>query len=503
MSQLRFVVSLVGLALPLACSPVEPQEPAVGEAAAAAAVDPAPPQVRELEPIDAPRAESFDRLRSTGRDPGPRGATAGSEDWPGFLGPRRDGRCAETGLTFDWPAGGPPLLWAMERGEGYAAPAIAAGRLVYTHRMGGDVHIECLEPETGRRFWAFTYPITYRGRYIRDSGPRATAQIDGEWVYVHGVEGQLHCLELTTGRVRWRRDLKADFGLQDEFFGVVGSPLISGDDLVINLGAREGPTVAAFDKHTGRLRWGAGDTWGTGCPSPVRARVGGAERLLVLTGGVSRPPVGGLLVLDLDGAITGRYPFRSRVFESVNGATPVVAGDDLVFLTSAYGVGSAGLRVGDDGSIEELWKQRRPAIEFANPIVAPNGKVYLVDGVRDRFGAVLCMDPTTGERLSRTEVAWEEGPEGDVRDVSLGAGSLLWVQGGFLALGDNGGLCRLELADDPGAELRLGARAALFWAGETWTPLVVHRGLLYVCQNAPDRESGAPRRLLCYDLRGG
>ena len=49
----------------------------------------------------------------------------------------------------------------------------------------------------------------------------------------------------------------------------------------------------------------------------------------------------------------------------------------------------------------------------------------------------------------------------------------------------------------------MAARAWLFGASQSWTPLVLSRGLLYVCQNNRERfGEGRPRRLLCYDLRG-
>ena len=49
----------------------------------------------------------------------------------------------------------------------------------------------------------------------------------------------------------------------------------------------------------------------------------GRERLFVLAGGDSRPPIGGLLMLDpRTGALDFRYPFRSRRYESVMGAIP-------------------------------------------------------------------------------------------------------------------------------------------------------------------------------------
>ena len=55
--------------------------------------------------------------------PKPLAADAVTEDWPGFLGPRRDGTSRETKLFKSFGNGGPKLVWEMSRGSGYAAPA--------------------------------------------------------------------------------------------------------------------------------------------------------------------------------------------------------------------------------------------------------------------------------------------------------------------------------------------------------------------------------------------
>ena len=54
---------------------------------------------------------------------------AETKDWPGFLGPHRNGKSDERGLPKAWPASGPPVVWQFPMGNGYAAPAIADGRV--------------------------------------------------------------------------------------------------------------------------------------------------------------------------------------------------------------------------------------------------------------------------------------------------------------------------------------------------------------------------------------
>jgi len=462
--------------------------------------DPAPPVVHELPAMAAPEAKATEELRFE-RAPKPLASDAVTEDWPTFRGPRRDGHTRETHLATSWPAEGPPLVWELHAGRGFSSPAVAEGRLVFTHRQGNEIHVDCLEPETGRRFWRHSIPCEYKDRYISNAGPRSTPSIADGFVFVHAVEGELVCLELATGRVRWERDTRKEFGLPLDFFGVVSSPLVVGELLIQNLGT-PGPCVAAFELETGKLAWGAGPEWGPSCASPVLGRAGGRERLFVLAGGESRPPTGGLVVLDpASGRVEHEYPFRSSLHESVTGSSPVLAGE-RVFLSASYGTGSACVEAKEDGSFRELWTNRHIGLQFSSAIYE-QGVLYLVDGVADRAGALVALDPASGEELSRTELVWEEkvdkGGKSVEQSFTVGEGSLLFADGKLLCLGDNGHLLWLG-ASRSGAKVL--ARAWLFGANESWTPPVVVRGLLYVRQTKGERFGDAPPRLMCYDLRG-
>ena len=132
-----------------------------------------------------------------------------------------------------------------------------------------------------------------------------------------------------------------------------------------------------------------------------------------------------------------------------------------------------------------------------------DGHLYAVDGIRDRAGAIVCIDPATGEELARTDLDWEDTvsmPGGGERRLpaSIGNGCLIHADGGFFCLGDQGHLLSLSCSPQ-GA--RVLARASLFHANMTWTPPVLSHGLLYVCQNQRDRYADRPQRLLCFDLR--
>ena len=62
-----------------------------------------------------------------------------AEDWPQFLGPRRDGSYQGKALPA-WPAAGPQQLWQTSVGAGFAGPAVADGKLIRHAHTAMDLH---------------------------------------------------------------------------------------------------------------------------------------------------------------------------------------------------------------------------------------------------------------------------------------------------------------------------------------------------------------------------
>jgi outer membrane protein assembly factor BamB len=109
----------------------------------------------------------------------------------------------------------------------------------------------------------------------------------------------------------------------------------------------------------------------------------------------------------------------------------------------------------------------------------------------------------TGKVMWRTVPEWQETVtvNGSSRTIPMSTyrGTLLYVDGKFLCIGETGSLLWLDLSPKGYKEL---ARTQLFLARETWSSPVLSRGLLYISQHSRDFASNAPPRLLCYDLRG-
>ena len=432
------------------------------------------------------------------RKPKPLAKDAVTHDWTTFLGPTHNAVSTETRLSRALP---PPLIWEFPKGTSYASPAIARDRLVFVHRAGDEEIVECLHPETGARHWNFRYPTDFEDRYGYNNGPRSSAVIDGDRTYTTGAQGQLHCLDLQSGKLVWKRNIAAEYRVPQDFFGTASTPLIEAKLLIHNVGAPGGPCVVALDKMTGREVWRAGNEWGPSYASPIPAVVHGKRRIFVFAGGESTPPTGGLMSIDpASGRVDFSFPWRSRSYESVNASCPVIF-DNNVFISASYRTGGALLEIRPDFTHRVAWTTQDFGLHWNTPIYR-DGFLYGFDGRNEPDASLACIDAATGKAVWRATPEWNETftVGGTRRQQLLGAyrGSLLAVDGQFLCLGEMGHLVWMDLTPKGYKEI---SHAWLFAARESWALPVLSRGLLYVVQNTRDVVSGVGPRLLCYDLR--
>lgn len=440
------------------------------------------------------------------RTPSPLSPDAVTTGWPGFLGPLNRPVTPERPLRREFPESGPPLVWEYPRGSGYASPAIAGERVILFHRVDDQERIDCLHAETGRVIWRHSVPVQYTDDFGYSNGPRAGPVIEGDLVYTFGVASRLTCLRLEDGSVVWEVDCASKYGVPQYFFGSGSSPLVHGDLLILNAGGSENRCVIAFDRRTGEEKWITRHEWGQSYASPIAAPLHGRERILVFAGGKSRPATGGLLSLDpATGVADDVFPWRAQRYSSVNASTPVLCGENRVFISQAYvdrgspHNGGAMLTIGTDGAFRTVWTAPEFGCHWMTPVYH-DGFLYAFSGEKEQQCDLVCYDAATGALKWKERMIWEYRlPDSRTIRMSPWRGSLLHADGRFLCLGEWGTLCWLDLSPDGP---RRGSTAQLFVARETWTLPAISRGLLYVCQNEADLISGLPPRLLCYDLRG-
>jgi len=436
---------------------------------------------------------------------GPLAAGARAGDWPRFLGLEDRPVSAETKLNHELPAGGPPLVWECEKGESYASPAIVGERLLLFHNTGGKETLDCLEAATGKRWWRESYAVDYRDDFGYGSGPRAAPVVSGGKVVTFGVASRLVCRELETGKLLWEHDCEKEYEVPKYFFGSGATPLVVDGLVVVNLGGGGERCVAAFDLGSGALKWTTKHEWGQSYASPIPWEVRGKKRVLVFAGGKSEPSTGGLLNIDPATGVTDEpFFWRARRYPSVNAASPVVCGPGRVFITHAYVDrdspcnGGVMLEAGPDMKFAAVWKAEDFRAHWTTPVYH-EGHLYGFSGEKDRQCELVCHAASDGARKWARRFDFPlKYPTGEEIPVGLFRGSLLRVDGSFLCLGEWGTLCWLDLKPE-GAKVE--SSAQLFVATQSWTLPALSRGLLYVSQNEPDRQTGKPSRLLCYDLR--
>jgi outer membrane protein assembly factor BamB len=425
-------------------------------------------------------------LDALGQTPGrevdaPAGPTG--VDWPRFLGPERNGKSPETGILTDWGPCGPPIVWHRRLGTGYGIGVAAGGRFFQFDRHGDEARLTCLDSRTGEPLWEFQHPTDYVDLLGYNDGPRSSPVVDDGRVYLFGADGMLLCVDAEAGRPVWKVDTAERFGVVQNFFGVGSTPIVEGELLIVMVGGSppdsrdagrydldrvvgNGTGVVAFDKRTGEVRYAVTDEL-AGYATPQLATIGGRRWCFAFARG-------GLVGFEpATGKVDFHYPWRARLRDSVNAATPVVVGDE-VLISETYGPGSSLLRV-EPGGYEIIWRDppgRYKAMQTHwNTPIHHEGYLYGSSGRYANNAELRCIEWKSGK------IMWSE--------PGLRRASLLYVDGHFVCLSEDGLLRLVKATQERYVEV---ARAVVREHPEgpplvkppAWAAPILSHGLLYV-----------------------
>jgi outer membrane protein assembly factor BamB len=392
---------------------------------------------------------------------------ASGADWPQWRGPHRDGLSPETGLSAQWPARGPALVWkAQGIGAGYSGVAVVDGH-VFTMGDATDVSfVYALNEATGKQVWAARVGKTGGGQGY--PGPRCTPTVDGDVVFALGQFGDLVCLEAATGKERWRKNLQSDFaGAMMSSWGYAESPLVDGDKVICTPGGPRG-TMVALNKNTGEEIWRSkGLKEHAAYCSAIAAEIGGKRQYIQMTDA----SVFG--VAADDGKVLWRAP---RPGQTAVIPTPVVD-EDYVYVTSGYGAGCNLFQITSAGG------QFKATQVYANHVMSNHhgGIVRVGDyiyGYSDGNGWV-CQD------LKTSRSVWAEKRK-------LGKGSITYADGHFYLRGEDTGLVALIAASPDGYKESGRLQQPNRSDQKAWPHPVIAQGNLYL------RDQDV---LLCYKLK--
>jgi len=436
-------------------------------------------------------------------------AVAGSSpaaDWPQWQGPNRDGKSGDTGLLKQWPQGGPPLAWRIDRlGGGDGGPAIAAGRIFLMSNRGDEEVVWALSEKDGSEIWVTPLGPAFQQRASQGKeGPGCTPTVDGERLYVEGLAGNVVCLQVADGRIVWRRSLTEDFGGRVPMWSYRESPLVDGDKVIVTPGGADAMLVA-LNKLTGETIWKAklpdnpvsesetpgGSGGGRGGPGGRRGGFGGGAGAAYASA----------IAIDFDGqrqyvqltantlvavaASDGKFLWRYDKPANRMGinCTTAIFHDGMVFASSAYGAGAGLVKLSKDGDGAVKAEEVYATTDMQNHhggMILHDGYLYGASGGNEG-GALVCLDFQTGE------VLWDQRAAVGRR----AKGSLALADGLLYYRMEDGTMCLIE--PNPTQYVERGRfeqpdRTRL----PAWSHPVIANGKLYV------RDQDV---LFCYDVK--
>ncbi len=349
-----------------------------------------------------------------------------AQDWPQWRGPNRDGHSKETGLLKEWPEGGPKLVWQVnDLGSGYSTPSVSDGRIYLMTNSGlEDEFVKALDVKDGRTLWAVRIgKVGNPDQQPNFPAARSTPTVDGAHVYALGSDGDLVCLESTTGKVQWRKSLRSDFNGVPGTWAYAESPLVDGDVLVCTPGGKDA-TIVALNKRSGEVIWKSaipgGDT--AGYASLIIATVDNVKQYIAYT-------ANGLVGVD---AKSGKFLWR---YDRTKGAlgmsiqTPVARGGYVYAGASRVGGAAILLRALQGGiTAQEVYFDSKLPTAIGGTVIVGD---YLYGCGQS---TLMCVEYKTGQ------IKWNER--------SIAPGSLCYADGMLYMHGEGGDVALIEASPE-------------------------------------------------------
>ncbi len=378
--------------------------------------------------------------------------------WPGFRGPNGDGMAPESsGLLKAWPPTGPRALWSVELGEGYAGPAVRAGRIYlmdYDREKKQDA-LRCLSLADGKEIWRYTYPNPVK----RNHGmSRTVPTVTEKYVIAMGPKCHVLCLDAATGELRWGLDLARQFGATVPPWYAGQCPLVDNGTVILAPGGPKA-LLLAVDLETGKTVWQSENPkgWKMTHSSVVPMEWGG-RRMYVYCANL-----GVVGVSAKDGAIL--WDTTDWKISIATIPSPVVLPEGKLFLSGGYDAGSLMMQLREESGrwAAKILFRLGPDV-FGATQHSPIFHGQHLFGVRPD-GRFVCLDLTG-------KVVWASDA-----GHSFGLGSFLMAGEAIFALNDSG---RLSLIETDSSKFRPLAQAQVLNGRESWGPMALAGGRLLV-----------------------
>ncbi|MEI7492142.1 MAG: PQQ-binding-like beta-propeller repeat protein [Bacteroidota bacterium] len=306
-----------------------------------------------------------------------------------WRGADRKGIYHENNILNFWPPEGPVLQWANEDiGNGYGSPVIHENQIFLAGEIDSTAWLFALDMK-GKILWKTAFDKEWTRSF---PGSRMTPTIHEGLIYVSSGMGNLACIEMKTGTLKWlvkRSDLHGVLPMH----GHSESPLIEGNMVFFTPGGKD-TNVVALNRLTGKIIWvckGRGER--TAYNSPLLVKF--AERsILVVFSAYSLLGIdsktGELLWVDEQ---VNTPPAERKFGNGDTHSNTVWYEGGSIYYIAGDGNGAVKLALGDKGkSVKQVW--RNPTIDnYMGGFIVDGENIYTCS---DSKKSLLCLDSKTG-----------------------------------------------------------------------------------------------------------
>lgn len=401
-----------------------------------------------------------------------------AQDWPQYLGPDRNSVSPQEDILRYWPETGPEVLWTVKVGKGNGGPVVKNGKVYLLDRDDevGDF-MRCFDLSNGEELWKYGYDAPGT---VRFPGSRSVPVLDDDYIYSCGHNGDLYCIDITTHKPVWNKNIWTDFGGEEiPRWAITQCPMIY-DDLLIMASQAPEAGVVAYNKLTGDVKWKTDSLGLVGYVSPAIVKVDNKEHVVMITAstrGRGTPATGGNIfgIDPHNGKILWEYTNWKCIIPA---PSAMDAGDNKVLIIGGYEAGAAMIKIEkkEDGNygVTELYKN----VDFGahtKPAVFYDGYFYAQYSTNNRRDGLVCMSMDG-------QVMWKTG-----RDPAFNKGSMILADGLLFATDGDKTLYLIE--PDPSGYKQLASADVLEiaadlaeakYGNQNWAPIALADGKLLI-----------------------
>jgi outer membrane protein assembly factor BamB len=201
-------------------------------------------------------------------------------DWPQFRGPNASGLCASCGRVPTEFGPGTNVVWKTELPDGKSSPVLAGDRIFLTASEGDELVTICLSRTTGKVQWRRSVRAPKREtQHTLNHRAAPTPVTDGKSLFVFFADFGLIAYDFE-GKQQWVLPL----GPFNSLHGVAASPVYADGRVILVCDQDTDAFVVGVDAATGKIVWKKSREVTNGYSTPVIYRPGSGPAQVIAPG---------------------------------------------------------------------------------------------------------------------------------------------------------------------------------------------------------------------------